>query len=144
MSTSDRPAARVVCLDLEGSVLLMHWRDHVSGQDLWEPPGGGLHPGDEPIDAARRELSEETGLPGDVVTDRYVDVARDFTWLGIRYVKTEPFFLARLRSVSPVCTDQSLTLEERQTYLGYGWFAVDELPDSVEPPELAEVIRELM
>lgn len=59
MGTSRRPAARVVCLDRDGRVLLMHWYDPISGTDVWEPPGGGLDPGETPLEAARRELAEE-------------------------------------------------------------------------------------
>lgn len=144
MSVSDRPAARVVCLDGEGRVLLINWRDWVSGQELWEPPGGGLGPGETPLDAARRELTEETGLAGSAVQERFVEVDRDFMWLGDRYVKSERFFLARFDGSRPEVDPGELTEEERQAFLGYGWFEREELPDTVEPPELAAVISELM
>ncbi|MGN6793939.1 MAG: NUDIX domain-containing protein, partial [Streptosporangiaceae bacterium] len=51
-----RPAARVLCLDQQGRVLLLRWRDPVDRTVLWEPPGGGIEPGESPITAARREL----------------------------------------------------------------------------------------
>ncbi|MEV4222497.1 NUDIX domain-containing protein [Nonomuraea sp. NPDC049725] len=139
--TSDRPAARVVCLDRDGRVLLMHWYDKVSGQDVWEPPGGGLDPGETPLEAARRELTEETGLPGSAVLDRHVAVERDFTWLGVRYVKTEAFFLARFDAARPPVQPRDLTPEEREAYLGHLW--ARELPERVDPPTLAAVVAEL-
>lgn len=141
MTTSDRPAARVVCLDRDGRVLLMHWHDRVSGQDVWEPPGGGLDPGETPLQAARRELTEETGLPGAAVRDLAVEVERDFTWLGVRYVKTESFFLARFATSRPRVTPGALTPEEREAYLGCRW--TREPPAGVEPPSLATVIQRL-
>ncbi|WP_240197215.1 NUDIX hydrolase [Nonomuraea lactucae] len=141
LGSSDRPAARVVCLDGDGRVLLMHWHDQVSGLDVWEPPGGGIDPGERPLDAARRELAEETGLPGSAVRDRWVEVERDFRWLGVRYVKTEPFFLARFEGSRPEVEPGALTEEERGAYLGYAW--VDRLPDNVAPPDLADVIERL-
>ncbi|MEV0588465.1 NUDIX domain-containing protein [Nonomuraea sp. NPDC050310] len=140
---NDRPAARVVALDREGRVLLMHWRDYVSGAELWEPPGGGIDPGESALEAARRELTEETGLPGSAVEHIHVLVERDFTWLGERYVKSEPFYLARLAISEPPVDPGELTEEERRTYLGYGWFDPGELPPHVEPPDLAAVISEL-
>ena len=33
-----------------------------AGAGLWEVPAGRIRPGEEPLDAARRELAEETGL----------------------------------------------------------------------------------
>ncbi|MEU7834566.1 NUDIX domain-containing protein [Nonomuraea sp. NPDC049129] len=141
--SSDRPAARVVCVDAEGRVLLVRWHDHVSGEAIWEPPGGGIDPGETPLEAAARELTEETGLPGSAVRDQWVPVHRDFTWLGVRYVKTEPFYLARFPGKAPEVDPGELTDEEARAYLGYRWFAADELPHGVEPPELAEVIAKL-
>ncbi|MEV4112992.1 NUDIX domain-containing protein [Nonomuraea sp. NPDC049695] len=139
--SSDRPAARVVCLDRDGRVLLLHWYDTVSRTDVWEPPGGGIDPGETALEAARRELTEETGLPGSAVQERFVEVARDSTWLGVRYVKTEPFFLATFDEARPAVAPKEFTEEERETYRGHAW--VEELPDGVEPPELAEVIEKL-
>ena len=141
--SSDRPAARVVCMDADGRVLLLRWRDHVSDEAIWEPPGGGIDPGETPLEAAIRELTEETGLPGAAVSDRFVPVHRDFTWLGVRYVKTEPFYLACFTGRTPEVDPGELTEEEARAYLGYRWFAPDELPHGLQPPELAEVIAEL-
>ncbi|MEW9556167.1 NUDIX domain-containing protein [Nonomuraea sp. NPDC050783] len=139
--TSSRPAARVVCLDRDGRVLLQRWYDRVARAELWEPPGGGLEPGEGPLDAARRELAEETGLPGSAVLDRSVQVGRDFRWLGVRYVRIEPFYLARFAAARPAVEPGGLTGEEREAYLGHVW--AEELPAGAEPPELAEVVRRL-
>ncbi|WP_081937584.1 NUDIX hydrolase [Streptosporangium roseum] len=143
--TSDRAAARVVCVDGDGRVLLMHWRDTVTGVTLWEPPGGGIDPGETPFEAARRELTEETGLPGEAVLDRWVPVRREFDWLGTHYVKTERFYLARFEG-TPVVGPGAFTAEENETYLGSGWFSPAEmagLPDALEPPELVEVVSRI-
>lgn len=141
----DRPAARVLCVDEDGCVLLLRWRDPVAGRTFWEPPGGGIEPGETPLDAARRELTEETGLPGSAVADRSVPVDRDYMWLGVHYVKTEPFYLARF-GTRPEVTPSVLTSEESDTYLGFGWFSPAELTaldEPVEPPLLAAVLERL-
>jgi len=55
--------------------------------DVWRPPGGGIKPGEDPTEAARREALEETGLH--VQLRRYVVEAnavffnggRELPWL---------------------------------------------------------------
>ncbi|MDH2429740.1 NUDIX domain-containing protein [Sphaerisporangium sp. TRM90804] len=142
MTISDRPAARVVCVDGLGRVLLLRWRDSVSGVVFWEPPGGGTDPGEAPLDAARRELTEETGLPGEAVDDVWVPVPRDFHWLGVHYVKVEPFYLARFAE-PPEVAPARFTGEELDAYQGHGWFTpaqIAALPEPVEPPGLPRIV----
>ncbi|MGI8329039.1 NUDIX hydrolase [Actinomadura scrupuli] len=144
-SPQDRPAVRIVCVDGTGRILLLRWRDPVSERDFWEPPGGGLDPGESPLAAARRELEEETGLPGDAVLDLSVPVDRDFHWNGVHYRKVEPFYLARFEGTVRAAP-AAFTAEENETYLGNGWFTAEEIPslDDVDPPRLLEVLAALM
>ncbi|GAA5080567.1 8-oxo-dGTP pyrophosphatase MutT (NUDIX family) [Thermocatellispora tengchongensis] len=144
---TERPAARVICFDGEGRVLLLHWRDPVDGRTQWEPPGGGIDPGETPLEAARRELHEETGLPGDAVReDLWIPVPRDTRWRGRRYVRTEPFYVARFPG-APEVTPMAFTDGEIDTYLGHAWLSLAEiaaLPDALEPPDLIRIIETLM
>jgi 8-oxo-dGTP diphosphatase len=55
-----REAARALILDPEDRVLLV--RFEFPGGTRWALPGGGLEPGETPLDAIRRELIEEVGL----------------------------------------------------------------------------------
>lgn len=50
---------RVVAFDAKGRVLLIR---HSYGSGNWMLPGGGLGRSEDPLDAALRELREETGL----------------------------------------------------------------------------------
>lgn len=49
----------VVLTNLSGDVLLVR---HSYGPDVWSLPGGGLKPGENPEECARREIAEEVGI----------------------------------------------------------------------------------
>jgi ADP-ribose pyrophosphatase len=50
-----------VVLDNQDNVLLVRQFRYAIGKSLLEVPAGGIEPGEEPIDAVRRELQEEIG-----------------------------------------------------------------------------------
>jgi ADP-ribose pyrophosphatase len=51
----------VAALDEEGRLLLVRQYRHPAGEWLVEVPAGRVEPGEPELDAARRELEEETG-----------------------------------------------------------------------------------
>ena len=55
-----RPAAGVALFDPAGRVFVGR---RIRGRsDTWQMPQGGIDPGETPLEAARRELAEETGV----------------------------------------------------------------------------------
>lgn len=57
-------AVAVVAVDEEGYVTLVRQLREAARAEVLELPAGGLEPGETPIETAKRELAEETGLTG--------------------------------------------------------------------------------
>ena len=137
-----RPAARLLCCDSDDRVLLLSWRDPHDGYELWEPPGGGVEPGETPRDAALREWAEETGLEAPQVVADPVVVGRDLLWRGERYVGDETFFLGQVTAAGvPDPADQ--TSLEKACYLGHRWVPWQRLGDlaGADQPDVLTVLR---
>lgn len=59
------PAVGVVCLKGDAVLLIRRGRPPNAGD--WSLPGGRIEPGERLLDAARRELLEETGVTAEIV-----------------------------------------------------------------------------
>jgi ADP-ribose pyrophosphatase len=57
-------AVAIVAIDREGMLTLVRQRREAVRKELLELPAGTLEEGESPLDCARRELAEETGLTG--------------------------------------------------------------------------------
>src|SRR6185295_8114329 len=71
-------AVCVVPLLDNGDVILVRQYRHAAGKRLLEICAGGLNPGEDPLEAARRELEEETGY----LAGKLVERARFWTTPG--------------------------------------------------------------
>jgi 8-oxo-dGTP pyrophosphatase MutT (NUDIX family) len=99
----------------------------------WDCPKGVVEPGEAPLDAARREVAEETGI-----TDL------DFRW-GEAYVETEPYARGKVARYYVAATETSAVELRINPVLGrrehdeYRWLTADEAL-ALAPPRVQRVI----
>jgi 8-oxo-dGTP diphosphatase len=96
------PAVGVVCL--RGDQILLIRRGTPPRQGEWSLPGGRIEPGERAVDAALRELREETGVEAEITG--LIDVVDGlFPEAGRHYVLID--YAARWVSGEPVAGDDA-------------------------------------
>jgi len=121
-----RAAARVLLLDRHDRALLVAHLPGGRAARVWTAPGGGVDPGEDHADAARRELLEEIGITpelGPWVWSRRAT----FPFHGVWIEQTERWFLARVDDVDPA----GVPLDDVGTE-GVRWWDRDELAATEE------------
>ncbi len=58
---SQRREIAAVYIEYEGQILLLHRQNNISEGNKWAPPAGHVETGENPLQAAIREIEEETG-----------------------------------------------------------------------------------
>lgn len=122
--------ASAVVINDDGEILL-HRR---SDNGKWSLPGGSVDPGEQPADAAVREVFEETGIK--VVPQRLIGVYAGpdlfFTYADGNHVAITSIAFR----CQPVGGEPRLDGDET---LEIGYFAPDKLPDSLLPNHLQRI-----
>ena len=138
-----RRAARVLLIDDQDRTLLFQDSDPLlDGTRWWITPGGGIDPGETEIDAAIREVAEETGL---IITvgELLGPLARGVAVHGYsdRIVEqTEVFFAVRVSAFEVDVAGH--TQDEKLTMTSHHWFTRSDLlatADWIWPEALPEV-----
>jgi ADP-ribose pyrophosphatase YjhB (NUDIX family) len=119
--------------------VLLGRRAHSPWHGLWGSPGGFCELGEHPADTVVREVREETGL--EVAVEEYlgtwVDVYADDPeepdagMINVAYYTTTPVSAEHGRPADPVEVSE------------VAWFAWDELPPELAPPETLAAVLEL-
>lgn len=132
-----RPCVGVMVLNAEGEVFVGQRTDR--NYDAWQMPQGGVDPGETPVQAALRELGEETGISPDLVevvaeTEQWLpyDLPHDLVaklWKGRFRGQEQKWFLLRFNG-----TDDQVNIEtEHQEFSTWRWMPVYELVENIVP-----------
>lgn len=141
-----REGARVILLDDADRVLLIKGHDFGKPDRFWWfTPGGGVMPGEETADAARRELFEETGISVErldgPVAER--DVIFDFALITCR--QHEYFYVGRTSTTQIDISGHTET--ERDLLDEIAWWHASDLAkaraagETLYPPDMPELVE---
>ncbi len=132
-----RPCAGVMLLNADGQVFVGQRLD--STLEAWQMPQGGIDPGEDPLDAAYRELWEETGVVRDHVEllaapeiELEYDLPDDLVgkvWKGKWRGQRQRWFLFRLNAGDDVIDIATAEPEFR----AWRWIDPRELPEVIVP-----------
>ncbi|MFJ7213575.1 NUDIX hydrolase [Amycolatopsis sp. NPDC098790] len=142
-----RVGARVLLLNRDDEVLLIHARDPDDpGHHWWEMPGGGQDPDEKLEDTARREIAEETGLVLDEIGRKLWTRESRFTYRGRDHHRLDHVYLAHIDHDAPQVALRH-SANERAGLIERRWWsaaAVSTCHDKLLPAELPDLLQTLL
>ena len=134
-----RPCVGVMLVNAQGLVFVGKRIDNREG-DAWQMPQGGIDPGEDPREAALRELGEETGLSPQHATiiaqsseELFYDLPEELVsklWKGKYRGQRQLWVLARFIGED---SDVRLDADKHPEFCEWKWVAPDTLPDLIVP-----------
>lgn len=128
-----RPCVGIMLLNQDNQVFIAQRLDHPS--NAWQMPQGGIDPGEDPLEAAFRELKEEIGTDkASLIAKAQKEYTYDIPaplntkiWQGRYRGQRQQWFLMRYEG-----TDADINLETHTPeFSAWRWAPIDELMDLV-------------
>ena len=130
-----RLSCGVVILNRERELLLCH----VTGQNHWDLPKGGIDPGETPLEAALRETREESGLR--LQADALSDLGR-FAYTNKKNLHLFACLMPRFELKELRCESRYLDRHSGRQLPemdGFGWFGFDRVA-ALCTPKMSQVL----
>ena len=130
-----RPCVGMMVVNADGKVLVGRRIDTLG--NAWQMPQGGIDEGEDPENAALRELDEEIGSRNVRVIDRTSDwLTYDLPqemigkiWGGLYRGQKQLWFLMQFLG-----SDQEINIQTRRPeFSAWKWLAIEELPRAIVP-----------
>lgn len=147
----ERKSARILVLDKNSRVLLFyffHQQRTGKNRSCWATPGGEIEKNETPVETAKRELYEETGI------DVSISSLGNYIWEnefifhinpGEKVLAHEYFFVERLDSI-PTISNNCWTQQEHEVISKYKWWSLTELEtkaknEVIYPENIVELLK---
>ncbi len=141
-----RPCVGLALFNAEGLVFVGRRadktkREHVSPGHAWQMPQGGIDEGETPLEAARRELAEETNVmsvellaeaPGWLTYDLPVDIRKE-AWKGRWRGQAQKWFALRLTGSEDEINIHTPAGGHKAEFDAWRWARLEETPDLIIP-----------
>lgn len=134
-----RPCAGIMLANMEGKVFVGQRIDKAPEGDAWQMPQGGIDDGEDAVQAALRELAEETGVSVDLVDiiaqsreEHFYDLPPELMgkiWGGKYRGQRQMWFLMRFKG-----EDKDIDIATNHAeFSQWQWVSPERLPHLIVP-----------
>ncbi len=129
-------SAGLYLLNKKNEILLIDYNWGIDNRG-WALPKGKLEEGEEPEDAAVREVKEETGYVASGIIEKLKEENYEFTENGVIYSKRVYWFLALLGNNERL--EPQPTEKEKRDIKNVRWFNLQGIEEKLKYPHIGNI-----